>query len=127
MKRKYTTLALTTLALTIAALPALAAGESCAQINRILSTQVLDNSTMVVTLLDHSQYTVHMRGVCIGLDRNSLHLSFRTLTQSPIGCLSAGDTVSYNVPGENTPVRLHGSTQTPCFVGNVTPGAPPAK
>jgi hypothetical protein len=113
--------------ITLAALPALAQGESCAQINRILSTQVLDNSTMLVTLRDMKQFTVRMRGVCIGFDRNSLHLSFRTLTQSPIGCLSAGDTVSYNVPGEDTPVRLHGSTQTPCFVGNVAPGAPPAK
>ena len=127
MKRKYATLAVTALAITLAAEPVLAAGESCAQINRILSTQVLDRNTMVVTLLDHSQYTVHMRGACIGLDQYALHLSFRTLTQSPIGCISAGDTVSYNLPGENTPVRLHGSTQTPCFVGSVTAGAPPAR
>ncbi len=112
---------------TIAALPALAQGETCAQINRILSTQVLDRSTILVTLRDMKQFTVHMRGVCVGLDRNSQFLSFRTLTESPVGCLSSGDTVSYNVPGEGTPVRLRGSTQTPCFVGSVTEGAPPPK
>jgi endonuclease YncB( thermonuclease family) len=126
MKRKYTALAATTLAMTLAALPALAAGESCAQINRILSTQVLDNSTMLVTLRDMKQFTVRMRGVCIGFDRNSQYLSFRTQTQSPIGCIAPGDTVSYNVPGERTPVRLH-SLQTPCYVGSVTEGPPPAK
>jgi hypothetical protein len=113
--------------LTLAALPALAEGASCAQINRILSTEVLDRSTMLVTLLDHSQFTVRMRGVCVGFDRNSQFLSFRTKTQSPIGCLAAGDTVSYNVPGEGTPVRLHGSTQTPCYIGSVTAGPPPGK
>jgi hypothetical protein len=109
---------------TTAATPVLAAGESCAQIGRILSTQVLDRNTILVTLLDHSQYTVHMRGACIGLDQYALHLSFRPLTQSTVACIGAGDTVSYNLPGENTPVRVRGSTQTPCFVGSVTPGAP---
>jgi len=127
MKRKYTTLATTTLMVALAALPALAQGESCAQINRILSTEVLDNSTMLVTLRDMKQFTVRMRGVCIGFDRNSQYLSFRTKTQSPIGCLAAGDTVSYNVPGEGTPVRLHGSTQTPCYIGSVTEGPPPGR
>jgi hypothetical protein len=127
MKRNYPALAATTLAIMLAAQPVLAAGESCAQINRILSTQVLDNSTMLVTLRDMKQFTVHMRGVCIGFDRNAQYLSFRTQTQSPIGCIAAGDTISYNVPGEGTRVRLRGSTQTPCFVGSVTEGPPPAK
>ena len=127
MTAKNTFLAAATLVATIAALPAFAQGESCAQISRILSTQVLDRSTMLVTLRDMKQFTVHMRGVCVGLDRNSQFLSFRTQTQSPVGCLAAGDTVSYNVPGEDTPVRLRGSTQTPCFVGSVTEGPPPAK
>ena len=127
MKRKNATLAATALMITLAAVPALAQGETCAQISRILSTEVLDNSTMLVTLRDMKQFTVHMRGVCIGLDRNAQFLSFRTLTQSPVGCLAAGDTVSYNLPGENTPVRVRGSTQTPCFVGSVTPGPPPGK
>ena len=126
MKRKNIFLAATLIATTVAQ-PVLAAGESCAQISRILSTQVLDRNTILVTLLDHSQYTVHMRGACIGLDQYALHLSFRPLTQSTIACIGAGDTVSYNLPGENTPVRLRGSTQTPCFVGGVTPGAPVAR
>lgn len=127
MRTKNTFLAATTLMITLAALPALAQGESCAQINRILSTQVLDNSTMLVTLRDMKQFTVRMRGVCIGFDRNAQFLSFRTQTQSPIGCLAAGDSVSYNVPGEGTRVRIYGSKQTPCFIGSVTEGPPPAK
>ncbi len=127
MRSKSTPFAAATLVMTIAALPALAQGESCAQISRILSTQVLDNSTMLVTLRDMKQFTVHMRGVCIGFDRNAQFLSFRTQTQSPVGCLAAGDTVSYNLPGEGTPVRVRGSTQTPCFVGSVTEGPPPGK
>ena len=116
-----------TLATTFTALPALAAGDACVQINRIFSTMVVDSNTILVTDLAKKQFTVHMRGVCVGFDRNSQKLSFRTKTVTELGCLSRGDSVSYNVPGENTPVTVRGSLQTPCFVDSVTEGAPSAR
>jgi hypothetical protein len=104
-------------------MPALAAGDACLQNNRIYSTRVIDSSTILVTDLDKKQYIVHMRGTCIGLDKNALSLSFRTKTE--LGCLTSGDSISYNRPGERTRVSIRGSLQTPCFVDSVMEGAPP--
>jgi hypothetical protein len=107
----------------VVALPALAASDACVQNNRIFSTKVIDSSTVLITDLDKKQYTVHMRGICVGLDKNAEMLSFRTQTQ--LGCLTSGDSISYNVPGENTPVTVRGSIQTPCFIDSVKDGSPP--
>ena len=108
----------------VVGVPALAASDACVQNNRIFSTKVIDSSTVLITDMDKKQYTVHMRGTCIGLDKNAEMLSFRTKTQ--LGCLTSGDSISYNVPGERTPVTVRGSIQTPCFVDRVTEGGPPA-
>ena len=97
---------------------ALAAGDACLANNRIVSTKVLDSSTIQVITLDKKTYTVHMRGTCIGLDNTSEMLSFRTKTE--LGCLSRGDTVSYNRPGERTGVTVRGNVQTPCVVDSVS-------
>jgi hypothetical protein len=105
--------------------PALAASEACLQNNRILSTKVVDGSTVLIIDRDKKQYTVHMRGTCVGFDQNAEKLSFRTKTE--LGCLSKGDSISYNVPGERTPVTVRGSTQTPCVINSVSEGAPPAQ
>ena len=113
---------LAALASVVIAVPALAASDACVQNNRILSTKVINSSTVVIADKDKNQYTVHMRGTCVGLDKNAEMLSFRTSTQ--LGCLTSGDSISYNVPGEHTPVTVRGSLQTPCFVGRVTEGAP---
>ena len=107
---------------TLAAMPALAAGDACVQNNRIYSTKVIDSSTILVTDLDKKQYIVRMRGACIGLDKNALSLSFRTKTE--LGCLTSGDSISYNRPGERTRVSIRGSLQTPCFVDSVTQAGP---
>jgi hypothetical protein len=108
---------------TLAAMPALAAGDACVQNNRTYSTRVIDSSTILVTDLDKKQYIVHMRGTSIDLDKNALSLSFRTKTE--LGCLTSGDSISYNRPGERTRVSIRGSLQTPCFVDSVMEGAPP--
>lgn len=108
----------------VVAVPALAASDACVQNNRIFSTNVIDSSTILITDISKKQYTVHMRGTCVGLDKNAEMLSFRTKTQ--LGCLTSGDTISYNVPGEHTPVTVRGSLQTPCFVDSVTEGGQPA-
>ena len=111
-----------TLASVVVAVPALAASDACVQNNRILSTQVIDSSTVLITDTDKQQYTVHMRGTCVGMDKSAQNLSFRTKTE--IGCLTAGDSISYDRPGERTPVTTRGSLQTPCFVDRVTKGEP---
>ena len=97
-----------------------AANDACLPINRILSTKVTDRNTIVVTTIDRKLYTVHLRGACIGLDQTARKLSFRTKTE--LGCLSLGDSVSYNQPAETTPVQIRGSVQTPCFVASVDAG-----
>jgi hypothetical protein len=101
---------------------AMAAGEACLQRNRIWSTKVIDDSTILITDLKKNQYTVHMSGRCVGLNWAAEDLSFRTKTE--IGCLSHGDTISYNQPGETTRIRARHSLQTPCIIDGVTAGAP---
>jgi len=122
MKRKTTLFIATALTGAFTASYALAASEACLPINRIVSTKVIDRSAIVVTTLDKKLYTVHMRGACIGLDKTAQKLSFRTKTE--LGCLSQGDSISYNRPGESVPVSIRGSLQTPCFVESVSDGAP---
>ena len=106
-----------------AVLPALAAADACVQNNRIYSSKVVDRTTILIIDITNKQYTVHMRGACIGLDKTAEKLTFRTKTQ--LGCLTSGDSISYNRPGERTRVAIRGSMQTPCFVDHVTEGAPP--
>jgi hypothetical protein len=110
---------------TLAAVPALAAGEVCLQNNRILSTKVIDASTILITDISRKEYTVHMRGVCVGLNETAENLSFRTKTE--LGCLTRGDSISYNLPGERARIAVRPQTQTPCIVDTVTEGAPPAR
>jgi hypothetical protein len=122
MKRKAPFFIATALTSALTASYAFAAGDACLPINRIVSTRVIDRSAIVVTTLDKKRYTVHMRGACIGLDETAQKLSFRTKTE--LGCLSLGDSVSYDRPGESTRVSIRGSLQTPCFVESVTEEAP---
>jgi len=104
----------------LAAGSALAADEACLQNNRILSTKVVDASTILITDIDKKAYTVHMRGTCVGLNQSAENLSFRTKTQ--LGCLTRGDSISYNLPGERGRPAIRPQTQTPCFVDSVTAG-----
>src|SRR5580692_11547512 len=102
MKRKAPFFIATALTSALTASYAFAAGDACLPINRIVSTRVIDRGAIVVTTLDKKRYTVHMRGACIGLDETAQKLSFRTKTE--LGCLSLGDSVSYDRPGESTRV-----------------------
>jgi hypothetical protein len=121
---KKSTVVFVAIASAFTALPALAAADACLQINRIYSSNVVDRTTILIIDITNKQYTVHMRGACIGLDKTAEKLTFRTKTQ--LGCLTSGDSISYNRPGERTPVAIRGSMQTPCFVDHVTEGAPPS-
>lgn len=121
--RNTTALASTSLLSMLVIAPAFAAGEACLANNRILSTKVIDFSTILITDKDKKPYTVHMRGTCVGLDQAAENLSFRTKTQ--LGCLSRGDSISYNLRGESARPAIRPQTQTPCIVDSVTEGAPP--
>jgi len=102
--------------------PAFAASDVCVQKNRIFSTRVIDSGTVVVTDMDKKQYTVHMRGTCVGFNKNAENLTFRPTTE--LGCLSAGDSIGYNQPGERVSVKTRGSLQSTCTIDSVTAGAP---
>ena len=107
-----------------ASVPALAAPSACIANNRIQSTKVMNNTTIVLTDMANKVYTVHMHGACVGLDQSALNLSFRTKTE--LGCLSPGDTISYSLPGDKQPVQVRPNLQMPCVIDNVTEGLPAA-
>ena len=118
---------LTLLSLAVAAfgsVPVLAAPGACVPNNRIQSTRIVNNTTVMVTDKAGKTYTVHMHGACVGLDQSALNLSFRTKTQ--LGCLSRGDTVSYSLPGDEQPVQVRPNLQNPCVIDTVTEGLPAA-
>jgi hypothetical protein len=112
------------LACTVAAAPVLAAEGVCLQKNRIYSTRVINSSTILVTDINQKKYTIHMATRCVGLNDTSQYLSFRTVSESEISCLRHGDTVGYNLPGEQTAVRVRPYLQSTCTIGSVTEGAP---
>lgn len=122
--RTVTSLALAALACTMAAVPVFAADSACVQKNRIYSTKVVDSRTILITDTDKKPYTIHMSGTCVGLNDASQYLTFRTKGQTEISCLSSGDTIGYNMPGEDAPVRVRPNVQTSCTIGSVTAGAP---
>lgn len=104
------------------ATPVLAQGDACVTKNRIYSTQVIDSRTILVTDMQKKQYTVHMSGTCVGLDRTAVNLSWRTKTE--LGCIGLGDSVGYSMPGEGTQVQIRPNLQSTCFIESVTAGAP---
>ena len=122
--RTVTTFALAALGCAVAAAPVLAAEPACVQRNRIYSTKVIDSSTILITDINKKQYTLHMIGSCAGLNDASQYLTFRTQGQNEISCLSRGDRIGYNLPGEGTAVRVRPNLQTTCTIGSVTEGAP---
>lgn len=99
------------------------AADACLRNDRIYSMKVVDSSTILVTNRDKTEYTVHLRGVCIGLNETAQYLTFRR--QTDLGCLRSGDSVGYSMPGERPRISLHGSTQTTCYVDSVSEGTPP--
>ncbi len=106
----------------IAAPAAFAADKVCAQNYRIVSSRVIDSSQVSILVRDGQRFTVHMRGHCVALDRFSMSLSFRSRNQ--LGCLSKGDTISYNRPGEDTQIFDRRAIQTPCYIDSVTADTP---
>ena len=80
------------------ALPALAQ-PACLQNNRLLSTKVIDNQTIVATDRDHKDFTIHMNAKCVGLDKFAELLTFSP--RPTLGLLNrraAGS--AYSLPGD---------------------------
>ncbi len=103
--------------------PVLAADDAvCLPRNRIQSLRVQDSRTVLVFDRFAKQYTMHMRGNCIGLSINTENLSLKTRTE--YGCVQPGETLSYNRLNEGTPVRARNPLQTTCFIDHVTEGHP---
>ncbi len=103
--------------------PALAQGDVCLRKNRVETIEVLDSSTLVATDRTYDKYTIHMSGICVGLNQFSQYLTFRQTTQ--LGCLGTGDSISYSRPGESVTIATRGfDNQRRCYVDRVTEGAP---
>jgi hypothetical protein len=122
--RNKTVLAATVLASTLVAIPALAQSDDvCLRLHDVYSTRIHDSSTIVATDRLRNEYTVHMRGTCVGLTTNAQPLIFQPLSE--ISCIKHGDRVSYSMPGEPLNISLYGgSGQTTCFIDSVSEGAP---
>ncbi len=101
--------------------PALAQGDVCLRKNRIRSIEVLDGGILVATDMAYNKYTIHMSGICVGLDQFSRNLTFRPITQ--LGCVNPGDSIGYSLPGEPLAIAIRGF-QRRCYVDRVTAGAP---
>jgi hypothetical protein len=89
--------------------PAFAQSNSaCLQNNRISSTSVVDDRTIIVNDRFNNPFVVELSGGCAGLTSTFGSVDFTTRTN--LGCLSRGDRVSFRhrTLGRNT-----------CFVSNV--------
>jgi hypothetical protein len=116
MTRK-TIMAAAALMTALTSVPAVAQTEACIRPIRIFSTQPVDNKTIVITDRQRNAYTVHMRGVCAGMDKSTTALGFR-YQGGELGCLRHGDMISYRIDPA--------SPRQTCFIEGVTAGAPVA-
>ena len=90
--------------------PAAARSSStCLRNNRIWSTSVVNDRTLIVRDRQDNPFVVELSGGCTGLTSSLGRINFRTRTD--LGCLGSGDRVSFR----NTGMR---GTDT-CFVRQV--------
>ncbi len=122
--RNKTVLAATVLASTLVVIPALAQSDDvCLRLHDVYNTKIHDSSTIIATDRLRNEYTVHMRGACVGLTTNAQPLIFDTISE--FSCMKHGDRVSYSMPGEPLNISLYGgSGQSTCFIDSISEGAP---
>ena len=84
--------------------------RACLRNNRIWSTSVVDDRTLVVKDRQNNPFVVELSGGCIGLTSSLGRVNFRTRTD--LGCLTRGDRVSFRNPA------FRGRPDT-CFVRDV--------
>jgi hypothetical protein len=93
--------------------------NACLQLNRLKTTQVVDNKTLNAIDIQGKTYTVHMNGACVGLSKFSELLTFRRAAGigDELGCLQSGDRLGYSAPG--------GGARSDCTIDSVAAGTPP--
>jgi len=130
--RKYASFVSILLATNFTIAPAMAQNV-CLQLNRVLSTKVISNDTLLATDLEHRPYTIHMLKRCVGLDPSAENFSIRRAGEvgSEYLCIQRGDILGYSLPGDPSmalqTITVHGvQTQMQCTIDSVTPDSPPA-
>ena len=94
--------------------PVLAAAEdACLKHNRIFSTRVIDQTTVLATDWQHNQFTVHVNPGCVGITYGGTRLVFRTWQN--LACVGKGDLLGVQVPGMGF---------VSCAINGVTAGPP---
>jgi hypothetical protein len=74
---------------------------TCLRNNRIWSTSVVNDRTLIVTDRQNNPFVVELSGGCTGLTSSLGRVNFRTRTD--LGCLGRGDRVSFRNPGLRGP------------------------
>jgi hypothetical protein len=118
----------------LAVAPAIAAAQApsvCLPLNRVYSTKVVNDVTLLATDYQHQQYTIHMAQKCVSLNQLSQNLSFRRANGigSEYLCIRRGDILGYSFPGDPSMglsgITVHGpQNQMQCTIDSVSPGAP---
>ena len=94
--------------------PVLAAAEdACLKHNRIFSTKVINQTTVLATDWQHNQYTIHVNPGCPGITYGGSRLVFRTWQN--LACVDKGDLIGVQVPGMGF---------VTCAINGVSAGAP---
>jgi len=90
-----------------------AANDACLKHNRIFSTKVVNQTTVLATDLQHNQFTVHVNPGWPGITYGGSRLVFRTWQN--LACVDKGDLIGVQVPGMGF---------VTCAISGVTAGAP---
>ena len=73
------------------------ANEACLKHNRIFSTKVINQTTVLATDWQHNRFTIHVNPGCPGITYGASHLVFRTWQN--LACVGVGDLIGVQVPG----------------------------
>ena len=71
--------------------------DQCLRNNRIWSTSVVNDRTLIVRDRQNNPFVVELSGGCTGLRHSLGRIDFRTRTN--LGCLGRGDRVAFRNPG----------------------------
>ena len=90
-----------------------AASDACLKHNRVFSTRVINQTTVLATDWQHNQFTIHITAACPGITYGGTHLVFRTWQN--LACVGKGDLLGAQVPGLGF---------VTCAIDSVTAGPP---
>ena len=99
---------------TMLATPVMAAsGDACLRHDRIWSTRVFDDHTLVVTDRSSQKYTVRLRSACTGLTWGDAVVVFRTWQN--LSCIGDSDIIGVTTPAFGF---------VSCYIASVQAGTP---